>query len=141
MPKVVLEKRGSDAIKAFEVLHPTLAKTLFSNPSIDPNKVTLKRFEEGSMMWTIDFENEEKAKAVMEWLRESVENLYELFGFTRFERTKMDDTEVEMVYMLSGRDEYPAAFWYKGNRLYWLESGPILEEFNRILSEEFEEYG
>ncbi len=135
MTRVVLEKRGSDAIKAFEVLHPTLAKTLFSNPNIAPEKVTLKRFDEGSMLWIIELDSEEKAKATMEWLRESVENLYELFGFNKFERTKVGDTEVEMIYMLSGRDEYPAAFWYKGNKLYWLESGPILEEFERLFSE------
>ncbi|ALU12583.1 hypothetical protein EYM_05420 [Ignicoccus islandicus DSM 13165] len=139
MARVVLEKKGSDAVKAFEVIHPTLAKTLFSNPAIDPNKVTLKRFDEGSLMWIIDLDSEEKAKAVMEWLRESVENLYELFGFSRYERTKIGGRDVEMVYMQSGRDEYPAAFWYKDNKLYWLESGPIIEEFNRILAEELEE--
>ncbi len=127
--------QGVDAFKIFENVHTALAKALLSSGSINPEKVSVERFEDGSLKWTFEMDEEGRAKALFNWLKESIGALKDFYGFSKIEERKIDNTEVVMVYMPSptGKEEFPAAFWSKGSKLYWLESGHDPEAFEDLL--------
>ena len=136
--KVVARLEGSDAFKLFEAAHAALAKTLISAGNIDTNSIEVKRFDDGSTEWIIEMGDPNKAVALYNWLKESISALKDYYGFSRMTETKIDGTNVTLVYMPSpsGKEEFPAAFWVKGTKLYWYESGYALEMFEDNLYSE-----
>ena len=133
--KVVGRIEGPEAFKLFEMVHAALAKALLSTGNVDVNKIEVKRFEDGSTEWIIDMGTQDRALALYNWLKESIEALREYYGFSKMEETKIGGRDVIMLYMPSptGKEEFPAAFWVKGTKLYWYESGYAPETFEENL--------
>ncbi|UXD22011.1 hypothetical protein IPA_00850 [Ignicoccus pacificus DSM 13166] len=136
--RVVAQLEGLDAFKIFENMRTALAKTMVSSGNLDPNKTKVKRFEDGSFEWIFEFPDEQKAKAYYNWLNETVTALKDFFGFSKVEQRNIKGIPVTIVMIptLTGREEFPAAFWAKGNKLYWLESGHNPEAFEELLFSE-----
>ena len=136
--RVVTQREGLDAFKIFENMRTALAKTMISSGNLNPSKTRVKRFEDGSLEWIFEFPNEEKAKAYYKWLNETVTALKDFFGFSKVAERKIKEIPVTLILipMPTGKENFPAAFWAKENKLYWLESGHNPEAFEELLFSE-----
>ncbi len=137
MVREIAKVTGQTAFSLFEKLRPALARAMIASKVIDPERCEAVRFEDDSVLWTFSFENEERAKALMKWMYETVNSLREMLGFDKIERKNIRGVDVVLLYSTppNMKESYPSAFWTKGNKFFWLESGHDPDTFEEILWE------
>ncbi len=129
--------KGVKAFHIFEKTRPSIAHAILASKVFEPNddNIEVIKFEDNSFLWKFYFENEEKAKAFMNWMKNTVQMLKDLLGFDKTETKNINGYEVVIAYSkgLGGKEEFPSAFWVKGNVLYWFESGMDPDTLDEIL--------
>jgi len=121
----------------FEKLRPALARAMLSSNVVNPERTSAVRFDDDSVLWTFEFDDEDKAKALMNWMYNTVTKLKDMLDFDRIERKEIMGKDVVLVYTTppNVKESYPSAFWSSGRRFFWLESGHEPSKFEELLWE------
>ena len=137
MVREVAKVSGKTAFELFEKLRPALARAMLSSEVIDPERTTAIRFDDDSVLWIFEFDNEEKAKALVNWMYNTLTSLKELLDFDKIEKKTLRGKDVVIVYSTppNVKESYPSAFWASGNKFFWLESGHEPSTFEETLWE------
>ncbi len=141
MPRELGRLRGAQAFHVFEKARSAIAHAILASKVFEPTDDNIEaiKYEDNSVLWKFYFDNEEKAKAFMNWMKSTFQMLKDMLGFDRIETRNVKGHEVVVAYSkeLSGKEEFPTAFWVKGNAFYWFESGMDPDMLDEILWEIF----
>ncbi|ABU81238.1 hypothetical protein Igni_0054 [Ignicoccus hospitalis KIN4/I] len=137
LPREVSRVSGQKAFELFEKAKTALARAMLSSKVVDPDKVTAIRYDDDSVLWIFELENEDKAKGLVNWVYNTLTALKDMMDIEKVTKTKVGNKDVIMVYTTypNFKESYPSAFWSSGNKFFWLESGHDTESFEELLWE------
>jgi len=137
LPRELGRLRGAQAFHVFEKARSAIAHAILASKVFEPSDDNIEaiKYDDNSILWKFYFDNEEKAKAFMNWMKNTLQTLRNMLGFDRIETKDVKGHEVVIAYSkeLGGKEEFPTAFWVKGNVLYWFESGMDPDALDEIL--------